>query len=390
MTQDSQLKTPFLPYSRQSINRDDIAAVVEVLQSDFLTTGPMVQRFEKAVAEYTGAGHAVAVNSGTAALHCMMNAIGIAAGDEVIVPALTFAATANCVVYQGGTPVIVDVDPGTLLICPDAVQAAITPRTRAIVAVDYAGQPCDYQRLEEIARRHNLVLLSDACHSLSGSYKGRRVGVLSSMTAFSFHPVKPITTGEGGMITTDDPQLAEQMRCFRSHGISADHKARTSEGTWFYEMQQLGYNYRASDLQCALGLSQLTRLDEFAQQRRAISAKYRELLDGFPGIECLQLRPDIEHAYHLFVVRCNEAELNGDRRQLFQFLRSANVGVNVHYVPVHLHPYYKQTHGTREGMCPVAESAYQQILSLPVHPGMCSDDVHRVVNLIADFAAGAR
>jgi hypothetical protein len=250
---DTPTRTTMLPYGRQTIGGDDIAAVVETLRSDWLTTGPKVGEFERAFAAYTGAAEAVAVTNGTAALHAAMAALDIGPGDEVIVPPMTFAASANCVVYQGGTPVFADVDADTLLIDPAEVERRISPRTRAIVAVDYAGQPCDYDALQAIADEHGLALVADACHALGGSDHGRPVGTLADLSTFSLHPVKHITTGEGGVITTNDPELAARMRIFRNHGITSDHRQREQQGSWFYEMTDLGYNYRLTDVQCALG-----------------------------------------------------------------------------------------------------------------------------------------
>jgi len=263
-----------IPYSRQSIDEEDIQAVVEVLRSDWLTTGPKVDEFERAFAGHVGAEEAVAVSNGTAALHAAMYALRIGPNDEVIVPALTFSATANCVVFQGGTPVFSDVDRGTLLINPASVEANITHRTKAIIAVDFAGQPCDYDSLRALANRHRLTLVADTCHSLGGSYKGLPVGSLAKLNTFSFHPVKHITTGEGGMITTNNPELAKRMRVFRNHGITTDHRQREALGSWFYEMIDLGYNYRITDFQCALGLSQLNKLSSWVARRQEIARRY--------------------------------------------------------------------------------------------------------------------
>ena len=364
----------FIPYGRQTIDDDDIAAVAEALRSDFLTTGPRVAAFEEAVASFCGARHGVAVNSGTAALHCAMHALGIGPGDEVLVPPITFAATANAVLYCGGDPVFVDVDPGTLLMDPAAAAAAVTGRTKAIVAVDYAGQPCDWDALRAVADRHGLALVADACHAISATYKGRSVGTLADVSCFSFHPVKHVTTGEGGMAVTADAGLAERMRSFRTHGITADPKAREAAGTWYYEMVELGFNYRITDIQCALGLSQLAKLPAWIDRRRALAAMYAEVLAGIDGVEPLALRPEVEHAWHLYVVRVDAAR----RADVFARLREAGIGVNVHYVPVHLHPYYRRERGTGPGLCPVAEAAYGGLISLPMWPGMQDEDVARV------------
>jgi perosamine synthetase len=367
-----------LPYGRQWIDEEDIAAVVAVLRSDWLTTGPQVAEFEKAFAQAVGAAEAVAVNSGTAALHAAMAALGIGPGDEVIVPALTFAATANCVCYRGGTPVFADVGPETLLVDPLSVAARLTPKTRAVIAVDYAGQPCDYAALQALADRHGLALVADACHAVGATYHGRPVGSLAALSTFSFHPVKPMTTGEGGMITTDDATLAQRMRTFRNHGITTDHRQREAAGSWFYEMVELGFNYRLTDLQCALGLAQLRRLPDWIRRRQEIARRYNEAFAAHPCATPLVLRPDRTHAYHLYVVR-----VAGDRRRAFTALRDRGIGVQVHYIPVHLHPFYRQRLGTGPGLCPVAETAYEHVLSLPIFPQMTDADVESVVAAVA-------
>jgi perosamine synthetase len=369
-----------IPYGRQFIDEDDIGAVVEILQSDWLTTGPTVEAFEQAFAAFVHAKEAVAVSSGTAALHAAMFALNIAAGDEVIVPAMTFAATANCVVYQGARPVFVDVDPGTLVISPQQVEAAITSRTKAVIAVDYAGHPADYDRLRAITERHGIALVADACHSPGGTYKGRPVGSLADLNAFSFHPVKHIATGEGGMVTTENPQLAERMRRFRNHGITTDHRQRENQDSWFYEMVDLGYNYRITDLQCALGLSQLKKLPLFLRQRRKIARAYDDAFGKIAQIKPLAVKADVAHAYHLYVIRLQSAGLDIDRNGMFQTLRQKGIGVNVHYIPVHLHPFYRKQFGTRPGLCPVAEGAYEQILTIPMFAAMSDAQTREVID----------
>lgn len=378
MPPDPTSRPAFLPYGRQSIDEDDIEAVVEALRSDWLTCGPKIAEFERDVAKLVGAKEAVAVSSGTAALHAAMYALGIGPGDEVIVPPMTFAATANCVVYQGGTPVFADVEADTLLLDPACVERAITQKTKAIIAVDYAGQPCRYDQLRAIANRHKLAFVSDCCHALGASYRGKPVGSLGDLNIFSFHPVKHIATGEGGMITTNNADLAARLRLFRNHGITTDHRQREATGSWFYEMVDLGYNYRITDLQCALGISQLRRLNGFLERRREVARLYDEAFRSTPEIQPLALYPDVEHAYHLYVVRLNPRYRN-DRAQVFGALRSAGIGVNVHYIPVHLHPYYRRNFGTKPGLCPVAEAAYEQIVSLPMFSRMTDPDVDRVI-----------
>lgn len=372
----------FLPYGRQWIDEDDIRAVVAVLRSDWLTTGPVVESFERDIAAFTGARHAVAVSSGTAALHAAMWVLGIAPGDEVIVPAMTFAATANAVMFLGGTPVFADIDPATLAIDPASVAASVTPRTRAVIAVDYAGQPCDYDALRSITDRYGLHLVADACHALGAEYHSRRVGALADLTVFSFHPVKHITTGEGGMIVTDDTRLADRMRVFRNHGITTDHRQRFEQGSWFYEMTDLGYNYRITDFQCALGISQLRRLPERLKRRRAIAAQYAQRFAHEEAITPLASRENTMHAWHLYVVRLGTDGDPINRARVFQHMREAGIGVNVHYIPVYLHPYYRRTLGTTHGLCPAAESAYEQILTLPMYPQMSSADVDSVAETL--------
>jgi len=383
-----------LPYSHQNIDERDAQAVVEALYSNWLTTGPKGREFEQAFARWVGSGEAVAVSSGTAALHAAMHALGVGPGDEVIVSALTFVASANCVVYQGATPIIADVDAETLLIDTKDVAAKITPRTRAIIAVDYAGQPCDYEALKVLTSRRGIALVADACHSLGASDKGRPVGTLADLNVFSLHPVKAMTTGEGGVVTTESFETAHRMRCFRNHGVTSDHFQREQQGSWLYEMVELGYNYRLSDLQCALGLSQLERLTKWVARRRAIARRYDEAFRPLPGVELLRVRPDAEHAYHLYVIRLERATLSADRAQIFAALRAEGIGVNVHYLPVHLHPYYRERFGLGPGYCPNAEAAYEAILSLPLFPAMSEQDIEDVIEsvwkVISTYAVDTR
>jgi len=367
-----------IPYGRQSIDEEDIRAVVEVLRSDWLTTGPKVAEFERAFADFVDTKEAVAISSGTAALHAAVYALGIGPGDEVIVPAMTFAATANCVVFQGATPVFADVDPDSLLISPAQVEAKITSRTKVVIAVDYTGHPADYDAIHAITNKYGIKLVADACHALGASYKGRPVGSLADLSVFSFHPVKHITTGEGGMITTNDSELAERIRRFRNHGITTDYHQREKQGSWFYEMVDLGYNYRLTDLQCALGLSQLNKLPRFLEKRRKIADQYNDAFSHTSSISPLAVSPDVLHAYHLYVVQLNLESFGVDRMTLFRRLRQTGIGVNVHYIPVHLHPFYRNKFGTEKGLCPAAEAAYEHILSLPMHAEMTDRDVDTV------------
>lgn len=372
-----------LPYGRHLIDEDDIAAVAAVLRSDWLTCGPKVEEFEQAVAAYCGAKHAVAVCNGTAALHCAMQALGVSASDEVIVPPLTFCASANAVVYQGGVPVFADVLPGTLLLDPQAVEACITRKTKGIIAVDYAGQPCDYDALDTVAKRHGLFLVADACHSLGGSWQGRAVGTLADISCLSFHPVKHITTGEGGMALTDNAELAGHMRRMRCHGIDANPARRAELGTWRYEMISLGYNYRITDIQCALGISQLAKLPLWLRQRSRLAKCYAEVLADLPGITPLAQTPSATHAWHLYVVRV-DAQATPGRDAVFQGLRKRKVMANVHYIPVYQHPYYRQHMPGGLPHCPVCDAAFEEILSLPMHAGMDEADVADVAEALRE------
>jgi perosamine synthetase len=326
----------------------------------------------------------VAVNSGTAALHAAVYAIGAGPGDEVITTPLTFAASANCALYQGATPRFADVDPETLNLDPAAVERAITARTKAIVAVDFAGQPVALDELRVIAARHRLVLIEDAAHSLGARYKGQRVGSLAPLTTFSFHPVKHITTGEGGMVMSSDARHAEGMRQFRNHGITTE-VAQRQRDAWFYEMVNLGYNYRITDIQCALGIAQLRRLDTFLARRRALARRYDAALVGRSELSVPVVRSDVEHAYHLYPVLLNLDALSTTRDTIFRELRSVGIGVNVHYIPVHFHPYYRQRFGYCEGDFPVAESAFRRLLSLPMFPGLTESAQDRVLDVFCSL-----
>jgi len=370
-----------IPYGRQWVTEEDIKAVSDVLRSDWLTTGPKVEEFEEAFAAKVGSRYAVALSSGTAALHAAALAACIGPEDEVITTPMTFAATANCVLYQGGRPVFSDVEPETLLVDASKIEEKITPKTKAIIAVDYAGQPCDYDELKSIAKRHNLTLVADACHALGATYKGRNVGTLADMTVFSFHPVKHITTGEGGMVTTDDPELAKRVRVFRNHGITSDHRERERCGSWFYEMVDLGYNYRLPDINCALGLSQLKRLDQNVSRRRELAALYNKAFSKIEAVRPLTQKADRKSSWHLYVVKLDLSKIRTTRKDVFSSLRDEGIGVNVHYIPVYWHPYYQKL-GYKKGLCPVAEKAYEEIVTLPLFCAMSDSDAAQVVSAV--------
>jgi perosamine synthetase len=386
----SPVRSTLLPYGRQAIDEADIQAVVEVLRSDWLTTGPKVGEFEEALAERVGAAHAVSFSSGTAALHAAAFAAGLKAGDEAITTPLTFAATANCVLYQGATPVFADVSADTLNIDPDLIGKKISARTRAILPVDYSGHPADLARILEIARRHNLVVIEDACHALGAEHGGRPVGSIADMTVFSFHPVKHITTGEGGMVTTGNAEFAETLRRFRNHGISTDARQRQSAGQWHYEMVLLGYNYRLPDVVCALGIEQLKKLDANLERRREIAARYTAAFREFPGVIVPAVRPEANPAWHLYPIRLDLDKLTADRTQVFRALRAENIGVNVHYIPVHLHPYYREKFGYKGGEFPIAEEAYARLISLPMFHAMTEQDVDDVIEAVRKVVGSYR
>jgi perosamine synthetase len=379
------VRTEFLPYGRQTVTDQDVAAVVETLRSDFLTTGPRVAEFESALAETTGARHAVAVSSGTAALHTMLAAAGVGPGDEVIVPVITFAATANAAAYLGATPVFADVDAESLLIDPASVSAHLSDRTKAVVAVDYAGQPADYDAIRS-AVGDGVSVFADACHAL-GAYAGDQpVGAITEMSSFSFHPVKHVAAGEGGAITTDDDELAEAMRSFRNHGITTDHARRAATGTWTYDMEVLGFNYRLSDIHCALATSQLNGLSANVTRRQEIAAYYDAGFKDLSGITPLVTRDGVSNAHHIYVVLIDTAQFSSGRAEFFAALRAENIGVNVHYIPVPWHPYYKER-GYKPGSWPVGEDAYERMLTLPIWPGMSDDDTDDVIGAVDKVAA---
>ncbi|GIP19118.1 UDP-4-amino-4,6-dideoxy-N-acetyl-beta-L-altrosami ne transaminase [Paenibacillus montaniterrae] len=373
----------FLPYGQQWIEEDDIAAVIETLKSPYLTTGPKIAQFEQAVADYAGAAYAVAFANGTAALHGACYAAGIAEGDEVITTPITFAASANCARYFGASIVFADIDEKTYNIDPDQLIRSISPKTKAIVPVDFTGQPCDIDTIMDIAKRYGLVVIQDGAHSLGAEYKGKRVGTQADMTMFSFHPVKPVTTAEGGVIVTDNPEYYEKLKLFRTHGIATTTYAK-EQGDWYYEMVDLGFNYRMTDLQAALGISQMGKLQQFIERRRELAALYTKLLRNVRGVTPPYQAPEALSGWHLYSVQLNEQELGMSRKQIFDQMRSANIGVHVHYIPVYWFPYYQRL-GYEKGLCPVAEKWYEGALTLPLYPKMTDQDVHEVVAVLKNI-----
>ncbi|MGG2109451.1 UDP-4-amino-4,6-dideoxy-N-acetyl-beta-L-altrosamine transaminase [Lysinibacillus pakistanensis] len=369
----------FLSYGHQSIDEEDIQIVIETLRSPFLTQGPKIKEFEQAIADYVGTKYAVAFCNGTAALHAACYAAGISEGDEVITSPITFAASANCVRYMGGTVVFADIDANTYNIDPAEVRKKITPNTKAIIPVDFTGQPADMGTIMEIARENNLIVIEDGAHSLGAEYIGKKVGTLADMTMFSFHPVKPITTAEGGIIVTNNEEYYRKLQLFRSHGIEQTEYS-IEQGGWYYEMTDLGYNYRMTDLQAALGLSQMTKIDKFIQQRREIAAFYTEAFQDIEGVIVPEQLEETNSGWHLYMIQLERAS----RKQIFEQMRSLNIGVHVHYIPVYWHPYYQQL-GYERGLCPNAENWYERALTLPIHPNMTTEDLSIIVSNLKEL-----
>jgi perosamine synthetase len=379
------VRRTLLPYGRQNLDETDMRAVEKVLRSDWLTTGPKISEFEDQFSVWVGARHAVSFSSGTAALHGATFAAGLGPGDEAITTPMTFCATANCILYQGATPVFADVSADTLNLDPEEVSRKISARAssrvKAIIAVDYAGHPAALYELGELAKTHGALLIEDACHALGAEYRGKRVGGIADMTVFSFHPVKHLTTGEGGMVTTNDARLAETLRRFRNHGISSEARERQEAGQWFYEMVLLGFNYRLTDIACALGLSQLPRLAANLARRREIAAQYMAAFRDLAEIVVPAVRKDVNPAWHLYPVRLKLEMLAAGRGEIFRALRAENIGVNVHYIPVHQHPYYRERFKTNVSY-PVAEDAYERLISLPMFHSMTARDVEDVIHAL--------
>ena len=370
-----------IPYGRQSIADDDVAAVVEALRSPHLTQGPRVKEFEEALSAYCGARYAVVVSSGTAALHAAYAAAGLGPGDEFITTAMTFVATANVGVWQGARPVFVDIDPATGNLNPSEIEAKINDKTKAIVPVDYTGRPADIEAINAIAKSHNLIVIEDGAQSLGGVLNGKRVGALADLTTLSFHPVKLITTGEGGAILTDNEKYYKILKRFITHGVRYEDFIETKPGDWYFEMTDLGLNYRLSDLQCALGLSQLKKLDRFLEKRRALVRRYNE---AFALIKELIIPPAdderVQSAWHLYTIRLR-TDLIPTKREIFSALRSRGVGVQVHHVPVHMHPYYR-THGYADVSLPETEKWYEAVMSLPLFPDLGEKEQQQVINTV--------
>jgi UDP-4-amino-4,6-dideoxy-N-acetyl-beta-L-altrosamine transaminase len=377
-----------IPYGRQFISEADIQAVIDVLRSDFLTQGPVIPAFEQAMAEYCGAAHAVSVNSATSALHIACLAVGVGNGDLVWTSPVSFVASANCALYCGADIDFVDIDPMTYNLSTEALaeKLALAERNgrlpKVLIPVHLAGQPCDMEGINALRKRYGFKVIEDASHAVGGKYLGEYIGncSYSDITIFSFHPVKIITTGEGGMAMTNDPQLARRMQLLRSHGITRDtsEMTRNPDGPWYYQQIDLGYNYRMTDIQAALGLSQMRRLDEFVSSRQAIANQYDELLRDLP-LETPWMHPEGYSAFHLYVIRLKLSELTKTHREVFEGLRSMGIGVNLHYMPIYLQPYYAAL-GFKRGYCPEAERYYSEAMSIPMYPGLMEAEQQRVVD----------
>lgn len=381
----------FLPFHRPSIDEEEIEEVIDTLRSGWLTMGPKTLRFEEKFARYIGTKHALAVSSCTAGLHLALNAIGVGPGDDVITCTFTFAATAAVILHCGARPVLVDCLPDTLTIDPEQVEAAITPRTKVILPVHFAGHPCEMAEILAIARRHNISVVEDAAHALPAAYRGQRVGTLGDLTAFSFYAVKNITTGEGGMVTTDSDEYAERIVQRRLHGISQDAwKRYTDQGSWYYEITYPGFKYNMTDLNASLGLHQIRKCDRFHAVRNRYAALYLERLSPLDEITLPTVRPEVEHAWHLFPIRLNPESLTVGRDGFIELLRQEKIGTSVHFIPLHLHPYYRKVFGYRPQDLPHALSAFERIISLPIYPGMTEEDIQDVVRAVTKIVSAHR
>ncbi len=370
-----------IPYGKQWIDDDDIAAVVDVLKSDWLTCGPKVDEFEKDIADYCNVKYAVAFSSGTAALHGAYNALAIKQGDEIITTPLTFSATSNGVVYCGGTPVFCDIDPNTLNIDPTKIEEKITPKTKAISIVDFAGQPCDFDAIKNIAEKHNLAIVEDGAHSLGSEYKDQKVGSMADLTILSFHPVKTITSGEGGMVLTNNEALAIKLKNFRHHGIVK----KPEGGYWYYEIEDLGYNYRLTDIHCALGISQLKKIDKFIKRRREIVEKYQQEFKDIPEIILIKEKYFAKSAWHIYPIQFDLEKLSISRKEIFAKLSEKGIKCQVHYVPVHFMPFYQKKFGYKKGDFPITEQYYERAITLPLFPKLTNEEVDYVVESVKEI-----
>src|SRR5947209_13649072 len=376
-------RTTFLPFALPHITQAEIDEVVDTLRSWWLTTGPKTKRFQREFAERVGAPYALAVNSATAAMHLALDAIGLQAGDEVLVPVYTFTATAEVVTYFGARPVFVDVDPVTCNLDPTQLEKHITERTRAIMVVHIAGLPAELDAIHAVAKAHNLCVIEDAAHAFPARYRGRMIGTTSDLTAFSFYVTKALATGEGGMLTTANPEYAERAAMMALHGISRDAwKRYTADGSWYYEVLQAGYKYNMTDIAAALGLHQLARSEWLWERRQAIAERYTEAFSQLPELEPPPNPDYVEHSWHLYLLRLRTERLTISRDAFIQELTKANIGTSVHFIPLHLHPFYRDTYQLAADDFPAALDAYRRVISLPIYPGMTDEDVEDVIDAV--------
>ena len=377
------VREDFLPYGTQWLDDNEITEVIDSLKSNWITTGPKMRLFEKKFRNYIGSKYAVAVNSGTAALHISTSSINIKPGDEVITTPLTFVASSNCIIYRGGTPVFADIKKDTYNIDPNEIKKKITPKTKAIIPVHFAGQPCNMDEISEIANENNLIIIEDAAHAIDAEYQDKKIGNISDLTAFSFHPVKNITTAEGGMVTTNNDEFYDKLLMFRTHGISKDAVKRFGKsGDFYYDMQYLGFRYNLSELHAALGIHQLKKLDFFQKRRNEIVKIYNKELQNIEEITVPYVKKNVKHSWHLYVVQLNIEKLKVNRDFIFKALREENIGVTVHYIPVHYHSFYQKNFGYKKGILPNVEWLFPRLLTIPLFPKMNSDDVYDVINAL--------
>lgn len=375
----------FLPFSPPAITEQEVDAVVDILRSNWITTGPKTKHFEEEFAQYIDAEGALALNSCTAGLHLALKTLDIGPGDEVITTPMTFCSSVNVIEHVGARPVLVDIEPDILTLDPLQVADAITPRTRAIMPVHYAGHPADMDPLLDLARKHDLSMIEDAAHALPATYRGQRIGTIGDLTAFSFYATKNLTTAEGGMLT-GTLELLERARVLSLHGMNRDAwKRYDSNGSWYYEVVEPGYKYNMTDIQAAIGLVQLQRLEEMQTRRRAIVAQYNAAFSGYEELQIPTERPNAESAWHLYVLRLNLDKLTIDRAQFIEEMKARNIGTSVHFIPIHLHPYYRDKYSYKPDDFPIAYQEYQRIVSLPLHPGLSDDDVGDVINAVTEI-----
>ncbi len=382
-------RNKFLPFALPDIGEEEIAEVIDTLRSGWITTGGKTKRFEEKFREYIGCEHAIALSSCTACLHLALVAAGVGEGDEVITTPFTFAATSEAIIYVGATPVFVDIKKDTYNIDPDKIRDAITSGTKAIIPVHYAGQPCDMDKILKVAKEYDLIIIEDAAHALGAKYKDKKVGTIGDISAFSFYATKNLTTAEGGMVTTSNPEYADRIRILSLHGMSRDAWRRYEDtGSWYYEILDIGYKYNMTDMQASLGIHQLAKFEQFQDIRRRHAELYTDELRDVVGVTTPYVRSGVQHAWHLYTILIDEKVLGIDRARFIELLNGEGIGTSVHFIPLHLHPYYRRTYGYERGDFPNAEHVYDRIISLPLYPSMSEDDVWDVINAVRKIVTG--